>query len=38
VALSTRHRRDFSPAGTSASIAAPTSHSYDSFIHHTSPV
>jgi hypothetical protein len=27
-----------SPAGTSASIAAPTSHSYDSFIHYTSPV
>jgi hypothetical protein len=26
------------PAGTSASIAAPTSHSYDSFIHYTSPV
>jgi hypothetical protein len=27
-----------SPAGTTASIAAPTSHSYDSFIHYTSPV
>jgi hypothetical protein len=27
-----------SPAGTSASIAAPTSHSYDFCIHYTSPV
>jgi len=26
------------PTGTSASIAAPTSHSYDFFIHYTSPV